>query len=69
MRRTYACFVELQKAFDRVPHDALFCKLENLEIRDRCLGFHHGLYPISWIQVSSGLSETLSSAFPFCRVL
>lgn len=28
MHRTYGCFIELQKAFDRVSHEALFCKLE-----------------------------------------
>ncbi|KAK4522490.1 hypothetical protein GAYE_PCTG10G0380 [Galdieria yellowstonensis] len=67
MRPTYACFIELRKAFDRVPHEALFRKLESLGIRGRCLEFYRGLYRSSWTQVSSRISDTLSPAFPFCR--
>ncbi|KAK4524638.1 hypothetical protein GAYE_SCF05G2539 [Galdieria yellowstonensis] len=67
MRPTYACFIELRKAFDRVPHEALFCNLESLGIRGRCLEFYRGLYRSSWTQVSSWISDTLSPAFPFCR--
>ncbi|KAK4525696.1 hypothetical protein GAYE_SCF15G3605 [Galdieria yellowstonensis] len=67
MRPTYACFIELRKAFDRVPHEALFCNLESLGIRGRCLEFYRGLYRSSWTQVSSRISDTLSPAFPFCR--
>ncbi|KAK4527684.1 hypothetical protein GAYE_SCF43G5610 [Galdieria yellowstonensis] len=67
MRPTYACFIDLRKAFDRVPHEALFRKLESLGIRGRCLEFYRGLYRSSWTQVSSRISDTLSPAFPFCR--
>ncbi|KAK4525908.1 hypothetical protein GAYE_SCF18G3817 [Galdieria yellowstonensis] len=67
MRPTYACFINLRKAFDRVPHEALFRKLESLGIRGRCLEFYRGLYRSSWTQVSSRISDTLSPACPFCR--
>ncbi|KAK4528552.1 hypothetical protein GAYE_SCF59G6496 [Galdieria yellowstonensis] len=64
---TYLCFVDFRKAFDRVPHEALFRKVEVLGILGRCLAFHHGLYRISWTQVSSRVSQTLSPDFSFCR--
>jgi len=67
MRPTFACFIDLRKAFDRVPHEALFRKLESLRIRGRCLEFYRGLYRSSWTQVSSRISDTLSPAFSFCR--
>ncbi|KAK4522863.1 hypothetical protein GAYE_PCTG32G0753 [Galdieria yellowstonensis] len=67
MRPTYACFIDLRKAFDRVPHEALFRKLESLGIRGRCLEFYRGLYRSSWTQVSSRIFDTLSPAFSFCR--
>jgi len=64
---TYLCFVDLQKAFDRVPHEALFCNVAILGILGRCLAFHRGLYRISWTQMSSRISQTLSPVFSFCR--
>ncbi|KAK4527599.1 hypothetical protein GAYE_SCF41G5522 [Galdieria yellowstonensis] len=60
-------FHRFTKAFDRVPHEALFRKLESLGIRGRCLEFYRGLYRSSWTQVSSRISDTLSPACPFCR--
>ncbi|KAK4526320.1 hypothetical protein GAYE_SCF23G4234 [Galdieria yellowstonensis] len=67
MRPTYACFIDLRKAFDRVPHEALFRKLESLDIEGGRLEFYRGLYRSSWTQVSSRISDTVSSACPFCR--
>ncbi|KAK4524493.1 hypothetical protein GAYE_SCF04G2394 [Galdieria yellowstonensis] len=67
MRPTYSRFIDLRKAFDRVPHEALFLKLESLGIRGRCLELYRWLYRSSWTQVSSRISDTLSPAFPFCR--
>jgi len=67
MRPTYACFIGLQKAFNRVPPEALFRKLQSLGIEGGCLEFYRGLYRSSWTQVSSRIPETLSPAFPFCR--
>ncbi|KAK4528872.1 hypothetical protein GAYE_SCF66G6820 [Galdieria yellowstonensis] len=64
---TYLCFVDFRKAFDRVPHEALFRKVEVLGILGRCLAFHHGLYRISWTQAFSRISQTLSPDFSFCR--
>ncbi|KAK4523986.1 hypothetical protein GAYE_SCF01G2059 [Galdieria yellowstonensis] len=37
--------------FDRVPHEALFRKLESLGIRGRCLELYRWLYSSSWTQV------------------
>ncbi|KAK4527102.1 hypothetical protein GAYE_SCF34G5025 [Galdieria yellowstonensis] len=67
MRPTYACFIDLRKAFDRVPHEALFRKLESLRIRGRCLEFYRGLYHSSLTQISPLISETFSPIFSFCR--
>ncbi|KAK4527847.1 hypothetical protein GAYE_SCF46G5779 [Galdieria yellowstonensis] len=51
MRPTYACFIDLRKAFDRDPHEALFRKLESLGIRGRCLELYRWLYRSLWTQV------------------
>jgi hypothetical protein len=39
--KVYACFVDIQKAFDTVPRDALFQRL--YESVSRCLKMAHGL--------------------------
>jgi len=49
MLATYACFIDLRKAFDRVPPDALFRKLESLGIEGGCLELYCGLYRRLWI--------------------
>jgi len=49
---TYACFIDLRKAFDRVPPEALFRKLESLGIEGGCLELYRELYRSSWTQVS-----------------
>ncbi|KAK4528247.1 hypothetical protein GAYE_SCF54G6182 [Galdieria yellowstonensis] len=67
MRPTYACFIDLRRAFDRVPHEALFRKLESLGTDGGRLELYCGLYRSSWTQISSRISDTLSPAFPFCR--
>ncbi|KAK4524918.1 hypothetical protein GAYE_SCF07G2821 [Galdieria yellowstonensis] len=63
MRPTYACFIDLRKAFDRVPHEALFRKLESLRIRGRCLEFYRGLYhsdPSSSVVVRSVYQSSMA---------
>jgi len=67
MHPSYGCFIDLRKAFDRVPHEALFRKLEGLDIRGRCLEFYCGLYHSSSTQISPRISETPSPVFSFCR--
>ena len=45
--KLYACFLDAQKAFDRVWHNGLFLKLYNMGIRSKLLGIvidlHHNL--------------------------
>ncbi|KAK4529000.1 hypothetical protein GAYE_SCF68G6950 [Galdieria yellowstonensis] len=51
MSPSYGCFIDLRKAFDRVPHEALFRKLASLRIRGRCLEFYRGLYHKVYVKV------------------
>ena len=41
---TYVVFVDLKKAYDTVPHEALFAKLSRFGIRGQCLAFIRALY-------------------------
>ena len=51
---TYAMFVDLTKAYDMVPHEALFAKMHQIGIRGRMLGFIMTLYYQSEIVVGMG---------------
>jgi hypothetical protein len=51
---TYAMFVDLTKAYDTVPHEALFAKMDQIGIRGRMLGFIRSLYYQSEIVVGMG---------------
>ena len=55
--QTFALFVDLQKAYDTVPHGALFAKLSQIGIRGRCLAFIQALYDNSRIRVRVGAGE------------
>ncbi|KAK4524491.1 hypothetical protein GAYE_SCF03G2392 [Galdieria yellowstonensis] len=68
MLPSYGCFIDLRKAFDRVPPVALFRKLESLGIEGGCLEFYRGLYYSSLTQISPRISETLSPIFSFCTL-
>ncbi|KAK4526319.1 hypothetical protein GAYE_SCF22MG4233 [Galdieria yellowstonensis] len=57
---TYACFIDLEKAFDRVPPDALFRKLESLGIEGGCLELYCGLYRRLWTQLPLRIFEILA---------
>ena len=50
---TYALFLDYQKAFDTVPHEGLFRKLQNLGITGKMLNFIKALYANSTVQVRS----------------
>jgi hypothetical protein len=55
-------FVDLKKAYDTAPHEALFAKLSRFGIRGRCLAFIRALYQSSTIRVRvGGGSNTLYS--------
>jgi exonuclease III len=58
-KSTYAAFIDFRKAFDTVPHNALFYKLWAYGVRGRCLNFIKKLYRSSFIKVAAGdsLSE------------
>ena len=46
---TFLLFIDLTKAYDTVPHEALFAKMEQVGIRGRMLGFIRALYASSEI--------------------
>ena len=50
-KRTYVCFVDLRKAFDTVPHEALLLKMRLAGVTGRCLAFFVALYRSSRIRV------------------
>jgi len=40
---TYVCFIDFQEAFDTVPHEALFLKMERAGVSAKCLAFFRAL--------------------------
>ena len=65
---TYVVFVDLKKAYDTVPHEALFAKLSRFGIRGRCLAFIRALYQSSTIRVRVGGGSTALYS-DSCRLL
>ena len=59
---TYVAFLDLRKAYDSVPHEALFAKLEHLGVRGRMLRFIRAVYANSTFSVllPTGLSPEVS---------
>lgn len=53
-RPTYLMFVDLKKAYDTVPQEALLAKLDFYGVRGRMLGFIRSLYRNTKITVRSG---------------
>jgi hypothetical protein len=55
----YLLFVDLTKAYDRVPHEALFLKMNAMGIRGKCLEFFRRMYKNTSLKIrtSFGLSE------------
>ena len=50
-RPLYACFVDLQKAYDTVQHDMLWSKLESIEVGPRMLAAFQSLYSIGTLSM------------------
>ena len=59
--RIYACFVDFQKAFDTVWHDALLLKLQNTGIQGKCFQTIRDMYRNSFvcIKTTDGFSRKI----------
>jgi hypothetical protein len=68
---TFALFVDLKKAYDMVPQEALFAKLRRFGIRGKCYRFVVELYRRSTIRVrvGQGASASFTEAFDLERGL
>jgi len=67
---TYLMFVDLEKAYDTVPHAGLFHKLEQHGVRGRMLSFLRAVYSCSRVCVRSGDAPfQFSRSFPLERGL
>ena len=62
---TYACYIDFQKAYDTVPHEALFIKLKAAGMAGKALEFIKALYDRSQVRVRVG--EKLTSPIPVLR--
>jgi hypothetical protein len=62
---TLGLFIDLKKAYNMVPHEALFAKLCRFGIRTRCLAFIRGLYGRSTIRVRLGHRAGAAFTAPF----
>ena len=59
--RIYACFVDFQKAFDSVWHDALLLKLHNIGIQGKCFQTVQEMYRNTFVctKTSDGFSREI----------
>lgn len=60
--QTYICFLDFAKAYDRVPHEALFVKLHNLGIQGDLLRVIKATYAVPNVRVRTW--QRLSRAVP-----
>ena len=67
--RSCLLFVDFKKAYDMVPHEALFIKLYKFGVRGKCLQFIRGLYATSNLRVrlGQGVSTTRTPSFSLLR--
>ena len=56
-KTTFATFIDFKKAYDLVPHGALFAKLARFGVRGRCLKFIKALYESSSLVIKLGTGE------------
>jgi hypothetical protein len=70
-RETFACFIDFRKAYDTVPHEALFLKLERMGIRGRILEFIRALYNQSFqaVRIGAGSNKLIGEQFQLLRGL
>ena len=55
---TFAAYIDFEKAYDTVPHEALFLKLEAAGVGGRALNFFRALYQSSKVKVWVGAEMT-----------
>ena len=62
-RKLFCCFVDFRKAFDTVPRERLFTRLQNLEIPDEMIWSIYALYEqvSGQVRCPRGLSKTFHS--------
>ena len=65
---TFVTFIDFKKAYDLVPHGALFAKLEQFGVRGRCLQFLQGLYASSTVEIRLGVGSMAIYSDP-CQLL
>ena len=56
--RLYCCFVDFQKAFDNVWHEALLLKLQDIGIHGKCFGIIKAMYDEATVYARSGDTMT-----------
>lgn len=66
-KRSYVAFIDFRKAYDTVPHEALFRKLELMGVDGRMLRYFRNLYESAGVRVRSG--DGLSETIPLLRGL
>lgn len=54
---SYVTFVDFAKAYDTVPHEALFLKMEKIGVHGRMLAFFRALYASSSLTVPGGTTR------------
>lgn len=59
--RTYVCFLDFAKAYDKVPHEGLMLKLERLGIGGQLLRIVRGLYksPMICVRTDNGYTKPI----------
>lgn len=55
---SYACFIDMKKAFDMVPHGAMLEKCSRIGIRGKCLNILKAMYANSNMRVRGGFGYT-----------
>jgi hypothetical protein len=63
---TYACFIDFQKAFDTVPHEALLM-MSRMGVTGKCLDFFRALYDHSWMRIRTRGGNELFEPVPLHR--
>ena len=63
-KETYVAFLDFSKAYDMVPHMALFAKMEAIGVRGKALELVKNLYETTKFVVRTPMSHPLGAAIP-----